>query len=111
MNRIGLECCQLRCDARQLRGKAVGLLCPDTRPGEFGNGPAELLVQFARLVVPDQQSLAQISGGARTEKPAERSTRDNFLEGPANEAALSLIECWPDWPNRTMLVADRKSVV
>jgi chromosomal replication initiation ATPase DnaA len=34
----------------------------------------------------------------------ESLTRDNFLEGPANEAALSLIESWPDWPNRTMLL-------
>ena len=35
---------------------------------------------------------------------AESLTRDNFLEGPANEAALSLIESWPDWPNRIMLL-------
>lgn len=33
---------------------------------------------------------------------AESLTRDNFLEGPANEAALALIERWPDWPNRIM---------
>jgi chromosomal replication initiation ATPase DnaA len=36
---------------------------------------------------------------------AESLTRDNFLEGPANEAALMLIERWPDWPNRIMLLA------
>jgi chromosomal replication initiation ATPase DnaA len=36
---------------------------------------------------------------------AESLTRDNFLEGPANEAALALIELWPDWPNRIMLLA------
>ena len=35
---------------------------------------------------------------------AESLTRDNFLEGPANEAALSLVESWPDWPNRLMLL-------
>jgi len=35
---------------------------------------------------------------------AESLTRDNFLEGPANEAALALIERWPDWPNRIMLL-------
>jgi len=35
---------------------------------------------------------------------AESLTRDNFLEGPANESALSLIESWPDWPNRIMLL-------
>jgi chromosomal replication initiation ATPase DnaA len=35
---------------------------------------------------------------------AESLTRDNFLEGPANEAGLRLIENWPDWPNRIMLL-------
>jgi chromosomal replication initiation ATPase DnaA len=35
---------------------------------------------------------------------AESLTRDNFLEGPANEAGLSLIDAWPDWPNRVMLL-------
>ena len=35
---------------------------------------------------------------------AESLTRDNFLEGPANESALALIESWPDWPNRIMLL-------
>jgi len=34
----------------------------------------------------------------------ERLTRDDFLEGPANEAALTLIDRWPDWPNRIMLL-------
>jgi chromosomal replication initiation ATPase DnaA len=36
---------------------------------------------------------------------AESLTRDNFLGGPANEAGLTLIESWPDWPNRAMLLA------
>jgi chromosomal replication initiation ATPase DnaA len=36
---------------------------------------------------------------------AESLTRDNFLEGPANAAALALIERWPDWPNRIMWLA------
>jgi chromosomal replication initiation ATPase DnaA len=36
---------------------------------------------------------------------AESLTRDNFLEGPANAAALSLIESWPEWPARTMMLA------
>src|SRR3981081_1342736 len=35
---------------------------------------------------------------------AESLTRDNFLEGPANEAGLTLIETWPDWPNPIMLL-------
>ena len=34
----------------------------------------------------------------------ESLTRDNFLEGPANEAGLTLIESWPDWPNPIMLL-------
>jgi chromosomal replication initiation ATPase DnaA len=28
--------------------------------------------------------------------------RDDFLSGPSNHAALTLIERWPDWPNRVM---------
>ncbi|GEC16232.1 DnaA ATPase domain-containing protein [Nitrobacter winogradskyi] len=36
---------------------------------------------------------------------AESFSRDDFLEGPANAAALSLIEGWPEWPNRIMLLA------
>ncbi len=36
---------------------------------------------------------------------AESLSRDNFLEGPANEAGLVLIDSWPDWPNRIMLLA------
>ncbi len=35
---------------------------------------------------------------------AESLTRDNFLEGPANATALGLIESWPEWPARTMLL-------
>jgi chromosomal replication initiation ATPase DnaA len=29
---------------------------------------------------------------------AESYARDDFLSGPANAAALTLIESWPDWP-------------
>jgi chromosomal replication initiation ATPase DnaA len=35
---------------------------------------------------------------------AESLSRDNFLEGPANQAGLALVESWPDWPNRVMLL-------
>jgi chromosomal replication initiation ATPase DnaA len=35
---------------------------------------------------------------------AESLTRDNFLEGPANAQGLALIDCWPGWPNRVMLL-------
>jgi len=29
---------------------------------------------------------------------AENYAREDFLSGPCNEAALQLIDCWPDWP-------------
>jgi chromosomal replication initiation ATPase DnaA len=35
---------------------------------------------------------------------AESLTRDNFLEGPANAAGLALIDAWPEWPGRTVLL-------
>ncbi|WJR75276.1 DnaA/Hda family protein [Bradyrhizobium sp. NP1] len=35
---------------------------------------------------------------------AESLTRDDFLEGPANAAGLALIDAWPEWPNRVMLL-------
>jgi chromosomal replication initiation ATPase DnaA len=35
---------------------------------------------------------------------AESLTRDNFLEGPANASALALVDAWPEWPHRTMLL-------
>jgi len=35
---------------------------------------------------------------------AESLTRDNFLEGPANAAGLTLVDSWPDWPSRIMLL-------
>jgi chromosomal replication initiation ATPase DnaA len=31
--------------------------------------------------------------------------REDFLEGPSNAAALGLIERWPDWPDRLVVVA------
>jgi chromosomal replication initiation ATPase DnaA len=35
---------------------------------------------------------------------AESFSRDNFLEGPANAAGLALVDSWPEWPNRVMLL-------
>jgi chromosomal replication initiation ATPase DnaA len=40
---------------------------------------------------------------------AESLTRDNFLEGPANASALALVDAWPEWPNRTMLLVGPES--
>ena len=36
---------------------------------------------------------------------AESLTRDNFLEGPCNAQALALVDSWPDWPNKMMMLA------
>jgi chromosomal replication initiation ATPase DnaA len=33
---------------------------------------------------------------------AESYAREDFLPGPCNEAALKLIESWPDWPARAV---------
>ena len=35
---------------------------------------------------------------------AESLGRDDFLEGPANAAGLALVDSWPEWPNRIMLL-------
>jgi len=35
---------------------------------------------------------------------AERLTREDFLPGASNEAALAMIDRWPDWPSRTLAV-------
>jgi chromosomal replication initiation ATPase DnaA len=35
---------------------------------------------------------------------AESLAREDFLPGPSNAAALALIERWPDWPSRTVLL-------
>ncbi|HXF89076.1 MAG TPA: DnaA/Hda family protein [Xanthobacteraceae bacterium] len=34
----------------------------------------------------------------------ESFAREDFLAGPANEAALKLIERWPDWPDRGLVL-------
>jgi chromosomal replication initiation ATPase DnaA len=36
---------------------------------------------------------------------AESLARDDFLSGTANEAAVALIDAWPEWPNRVMCLA------
>ena len=35
---------------------------------------------------------------------SESFAREDFLTGPSNEAAFSLIERWPDWPDRALLL-------
>jgi chromosomal replication initiation ATPase DnaA len=35
---------------------------------------------------------------------AESFAREDFLSGPPNAAALALVESWPDWPNRAVML-------
>ncbi len=35
---------------------------------------------------------------------AESYARDDFLSGPSNAAALALVESWPDWPDRAVML-------
>ncbi|ACI93453.1 chromosomal replication initiator, DnaA [Afipia carboxidovorans OM5] len=35
---------------------------------------------------------------------AESLSRDDYLEGPSNAQALALIDRWPDWTNRVMML-------
>lgn len=35
----------------------------------------------------------------------ESFAREDFLAGPSNAAALTLIESWPDWPHRVMALS------
>jgi chromosomal replication initiation ATPase DnaA len=36
---------------------------------------------------------------------SESLAREDFLSGPSNAAALALIECWPQWPHQTIILA------
>ena len=36
---------------------------------------------------------------------AESLAREDFLSGPSNAAALKLIDTWPAWPHRTVILA------
>jgi chromosomal replication initiation ATPase DnaA len=33
---------------------------------------------------------------------AESFAREDFLSGPGNEAALAVVDSWPDWPSRSL---------
>lgn len=41
---------------------------------------------------------------ALTLEHAERFGREDFLAGPSNTAALALLERWPDWPDRIVVL-------
>jgi chromosomal replication initiation ATPase DnaA len=54
------------------------------------------------MLMPNVRSPGQL---ALTLEHAERFGREDFLEGPSNAAALGLVERWPDWPDRIMMLA------
>lgn len=35
---------------------------------------------------------------------AEKLSREDFLPGPSNEAALAMVERWPDWPSSALAI-------
>ena len=35
---------------------------------------------------------------------AESFAREDFLSGPSNAVALALIDAWPGWPHRTVML-------
>jgi chromosomal replication initiation ATPase DnaA len=37
-------------------------------------------------------------------EPAENFSRDDFIRGVGNAAALDLVDSWPDWPARTVAI-------
>ena len=37
-------------------------------------------------------------------EPAENFSRDDFIRGAGNAAALDLVESWPNWPARTVAI-------
>jgi chromosomal replication initiation ATPase DnaA len=34
----------------------------------------------------------------------ESFAREDFLSGPSNAAGLALIDCWPQWPARAIVL-------
>jgi chromosomal replication initiation ATPase DnaA len=62
------------------------------------------------LTVPARRATANDSAAATPTQlalaldHAESLAREDFLPGPSNAAALELIERWPDWPSRIVLL-------
>ena len=55
-----------------------------------------------RARAPDQRAMNVPRQLALALDHAESFAREDFLAGPSNEAALGLIERWPDWPDRAL---------
>jgi chromosomal replication initiation ATPase DnaA len=54
--------------------------------------------------MPAQDAIAAPTQLALALDHAESLAREDFLTGPSNAAAMALIERWPDWPSRTVLL-------
>ena len=42
-------------------------------------------------------------------EPAENFSRDDFIRGVGNAAALDLVDSWPDWPARAVAIVGRRA--
>src|SRR6266568_3297582 len=80
------------CDRRALPFRAAPL---SRAPGRYRH-ETELTVMSMRSA-PRQLALAL--------DHSESFAREDFLPGPSNAAALALVESWPDWPDRIVVLA------
>ncbi len=68
----------------------------------FYTGEAELTAMAPRQTAPRQMAPRQL---ALALDHAESLAREDFLSGPSNAAALELIDTWPAWPRRMVVLA------
>src|SRR5262249_52422801 len=92
--------CRSRWRARALRAAALpGKLVLHRRAGD-GSGWFHL--REAWRVRPDAISMPRQLALALPH--AENFSREDFLTGTSNEAAINLVERWPDWPDRALAI-------
>src|SRR5262249_62121087 len=93
--------------ARRDRRRAHAL-CAAALHGEFvlhrgaGDGAGRLHLGQAQRAGPGPMTMPRQLALALPH--AENFSRDDFLVGASNEAALNLVERWPDWPDRALAV-------
>src|SRR5262249_5542279 len=75
------------CDCRVVALRAASIFCEPP----LCRGQAELM-----SVAPRQLALAL--------DHAESFAREDFLSGPSNAMGLALIDAWPAWPHRTVML-------
>jgi chromosomal replication initiation ATPase DnaA len=57
---------------------------------------------MSSLPMPADRTSSQPRQLALSLDHAESFAREDFLSGPGNEAALALVDSWPDWPSRAV---------